>query len=259
MQRPRAALTSAGTATLPLGVDDGLGLLDHDLEAQRNRSRGRAWARARRAPSASAAACSGICGLGSMTTNPGGRTPPVASRSVVRNRSSVRTARARVSSIIGLMRMPMNGGSVRPAWPRASLARARRPRGRPPRRRASRRSRPRSRCAGPRPPRRSSLCDDPRADLLGELRREVERPRQRRRVRRVLVQSRERELPELARRVRAEEVRSAVEGVHGLAVGAFAGVLRHECSVGRLDRHRDAIEVGGRQGRPHASGGGYYA
>ncbi len=50
----------------------------------------------------------------------GGDGPRVASSSVLRNTSSVRTERTRSSSVIGLMRMPQKGGSVPPSCPRAA-------------------------------------------------------------------------------------------------------------------------------------------
>jgi hypothetical protein len=58
--------------------------------------------------------------FGSVTTKFDGSAPPVASKSVVMNTSSVRTARPRRSSVNGLMRIPTNGGSVPARIPRAT-------------------------------------------------------------------------------------------------------------------------------------------
>ena len=59
----------------------------------------------------SAVICSGIVTFGSITTKLSGNLPLVALASVVRKMSSVRAPRSFKSSVKGLMRMPMKGGS----------------------------------------------------------------------------------------------------------------------------------------------------
>ena len=59
-----------------------------------------------------AAACSGISTLGKVTTKFSGSTPPLSLSNVLRKISKVRTPRSTNSRLKGLIRMPMNGGSV---------------------------------------------------------------------------------------------------------------------------------------------------
>jgi hypothetical protein len=70
--------------------------------------------------SARAATCSGVVIFGCVTTKLSGSWPPVWSSKVETKISSVRILRARNSSLNGLMRMPMNGGSDPAAIPFAT-------------------------------------------------------------------------------------------------------------------------------------------
>jgi hypothetical protein len=57
-----------------------------------------------------------------VTTKFGGSAPPVPSSSVVRKRSSVRKLRRFSSSLSGLIRIPIDGGSVPAFKPAATSA-----------------------------------------------------------------------------------------------------------------------------------------
>ena len=114
---------------------------------------------------------------------------------------------------------PLQPSHARPAPPRTARAH-------PPRRPPDCRSRPRSRSGSPRPARGCSLSTTrPRtmsAKRSSPVAIEFEDARQRRAVRRVLVERRERNRSELGSGVRSKEMRAAVHRVHRLAIAGLA-------------------------------------
>jgi hypothetical protein len=111
MQRPSAAPNNSGRLMRPLAsmIDCVVSIIisNFRLPAASPFCFSR---RSRRA--ASVATCSGIVIFGNVTTKLSGKLPPLCSRRAETKISSVRKLRARNSSLNGLMRMPMNGGSV---------------------------------------------------------------------------------------------------------------------------------------------------
>ena len=59
------------------------------------------------------------------------------------------------------------------------------------------------------------------------------------RVGRVLVERRQRQRAELRRRVRAEQMRAAVDGVHRLPVAGLAGIRARDARVARFRKSRE--------------------
>ncbi len=79
------------------------------------------------------------------------------------------------------------------------------------------------------------LVDDPRADRSGEpglVGRKRERAGERTGVRRVLVENRARDRADLRRRISLEEVRAAIQAVHGLAIAALSRICAAGGGVG---------------------------
>ena len=184
---------------------------------------------------ASAATCSGAVIFGSVTTKFGGSTPSVRSSRRVRNRSKVRRLRRLSSSFSGLMRMPIDGGSVPALQARGHFVRGD------------------LRVAvllmiGA----AAEAVLEVDAEILDRLARELvahagvdaigrgglgaDHRGQGGGVRGVLVERPECHRPELLRRVSLEEVRAAVDRVDRLALGRVAGKQLREADVALVQR-----------------------
>ena len=199
-----------------LRVEDRLRRLDHDLDAQRARREPEPVLEHVEQRRRASSTCSASVIFGSVTTKFVGQ---LAARRVEQlgeeDVERAQRARARARRVSGLMRMPMNGGSDAGRHARARPAARRRPRGRPPRRRGGCRSRPRSRCGSPRPARAELL-----AHALVDLAR-ASSPRMPIASASVAASgaysssARSASSPSFFGGVGGEQVRAAVDGVHG--------------------------------------------
>ncbi len=129
-------------------IDDRLRHLDHDARSAAFRA-GKSNDRSS-APSTATkySTCAMTVTFGTVIVHCAGSA--ASCTSAVTRRSSVRTLRSRSSSVNGLMRTPIDAGSVPARWPQRDLARRPRRRVRLLRRSSERRSRPRNRCDSPR-------------------------------------------------------------------------------------------------------------